>query len=241
MQRSTLRREDALAGKLSNAQLSKNTERAEGSRGGGTDATATARYLNYRHRALQSGQGLPGNPLGRIAVAYRFYGGGKGFAKTRFCETNPPVKWLYMNVLERRGLEFGKMIGGEDAIVNPDGHDGAWPSTLRRGLPSLRRGGPPRPTKTFGKRRAPKTAFLPNEAICNVEEIVFMWHEENGLRGLQKNDKWLRFSGREERRGARRQSPGLETVDAAWRHAAATGVGRGRKNMRFCETNRIGF
>src|SRR5580698_2281632 len=50
---------------------------------------------------------------------------------------------------------------------------------------------------------------------------------------------------------ARRQSPGLGTVDAAkWRHAAATrGPGKGRKrpgqrqlqNMCFCETNRIGF
>src|SRR6266403_1665039 len=29
----------------------------------------------------------------------------------------------------------------------------------------------------------PRTAILRNEAICNVEEIVFMWHRENGLRG----------------------------------------------------------
>jgi hypothetical protein len=29
--------------------------------------------------------------------------------KTHFCETNSPVKWRYMNTLERRGLESGKM------------------------------------------------------------------------------------------------------------------------------------
>jgi hypothetical protein len=50
---------------------------------------------------------------------------------------------------------------------------------------------------------------LPNEAICNVEEIVFMWHGDKQLRRLQKNDKWLRF------RNAHAQShypAGLETT-----------------------------
>jgi hypothetical protein len=41
--------------------------------------------------------------------------------------------------------------------------------------------------------RSPYPPFLPNEANCNVGENVFMWHEENGLRRLQKNDNWLRF------------------------------------------------
>jgi hypothetical protein len=56
-------------------------------------------------------------------------------------------------------------------------------------------------------RKAHTPPFLPNEASCNVEEIVFMCHEENGLRRLQKNDNWLRFFpvGREGH-GTRRQS-----------------------------------
>jgi hypothetical protein len=43
-------------------------------------------------------------------------------------------------------------------------------------------------------RKAHTPPFLPNEASCNIEEIVFMWLVENGLRRLKKNDNWLRFS-----------------------------------------------
>jgi len=41
----------------------------------------------------------------------------------------------------------------------------------------------------------PRTSKLRNEPKCNVEEIVFMWHGENRLGRLQKNDNWVRFSG----------------------------------------------
>ena len=58
-------------------------------------------------------------------------------------------------------------------------------------------------------RKAHTPPFLPNEASCNVEEIVFMCHGENGLRRLQKNDKWLRFS--------RLEGKGTERADRAAR------------------------
>jgi hypothetical protein len=37
--------------------------------------------------------------------------------KTCFCETNSPVKWRYMNALEKRGLEFGKAVCGGSAFA----------------------------------------------------------------------------------------------------------------------------
>ena len=40
---------------------------------------------------------------------------GKKSRKTCFCETNSPVKWRYMNVFGMRWLEFGEVIGVEDA------------------------------------------------------------------------------------------------------------------------------
>ena len=64
-------------------------------------------------------------------------------------------------------------------------------------LPQGERRGNYRSPKVLAERRASKTCNLRNEAICNVEEIVFMRHGEKELRRLQKNDKWLRFFGNE--------------------------------------------
>ena len=44
-----------------------------------------------------------------------------------------------------------------------------------------------------------ETRFLRNEPKCNVEQIAFIWLMENELDGLQRNDNWVRFSGRKER------------------------------------------
>jgi len=45
----------------------------------------------------------------------------------------------------------------------------------------------------------PKTCFLRNEAICNVEEMASILVEEKELHRLRENDKWLRFPGNEGR------------------------------------------
>ena len=55
-----------------------------------------------------------------------------------------------------------------------------------------------------------------------------VWHGEDY--------KWVRFLENAMQRGARRQSPGLGTVDAAeWRHAVVTTAATGPVALQFGE------
>src|ERR1035437_2161087 len=61
------------------------------------------------------------------------------------------------------------------------------------GTPVQLEGGKTRAGRPRHYRRGGPPTFLPNEAICNVEETASILFGENGLCRLQKNDKWLRF------------------------------------------------